>query len=95
MVCGAISTKVTYSFITAQTFRIVFGLMEASIDLRPQDVPNSILISVPVASTCRRDGSHDLSQRLPYYTTIVVDEARESLWQDIYPESQSRSNIMD
>lgn len=47
MVCGEISTMVTYSFITAHTFRRVFGLMEASIDLLPlcqgQGVPNSYL----------------------------------------------------
>ena len=94
MVCGAISTMVTYSFITPHAFRRVFGLIEASI-CQTQDVPNSILSSVQVASTCRRDGSHDLSQRLPYYTTIVVDKVRERPWQDIYPESQSRSNIVD
>ena len=85
---------VTYSFITPHAFRRVFGLIEASI-CQTQDVPNSILSSVQVASTCRRDGSHDLSQRLPYYTTIVVDKVRERPWQDIYPESQSRSNIVD
>lgn len=52
-------------------------------------------ISVPVASTCRRDGSHDLNQRLPYCTTSFVDKASERPCQDIYPEFQSRSNIVD
>lgn len=44
-----------------------------------QDASYSILYSVPVAYTCKHDGSHDSSQPLPHFTPTLMDRARNVL----------------